>query len=277
MLIDVIIPTFNRAPVLTRAIDSVLNQTVKNFTIHVVDDGSTDETASVLKKYSQHPQVKIHVKKNSGVSAARNFGVAHSSSEWISFLDSDDEWLATKLEKQCDYVKNNPSTQFLHSEEQWIRNGVRVNPKKKHSKESEDLLHRSLNFCLISPSTVLMKRDLFLLHGGFDEELVVCEDYDLWIKILIEQSAGFIPEALIKKYGGHADQLSTKYFAMDYWRIKSLFKIYSTYVLNAELKLEMRSVIKTKCELLLKNYAKYENQTESLEITAILIKISSDI
>ena len=274
MFIDVIIPTYNRASVLARAIESVLNQTYKNFHLHIVDDGSTDNTRELLQKYSLHPQMSVYYQKNSGVSSARNFGVSKAQHEWISFLDSDDEWLPNKLLEQVKYLEAHPLIEFIHSEEQWIRNGVRVNPKKKHSKDSADLFHRSLQFCLISPSTVLMSRKLFLEFDGFDEELIICEDYDLWIKVLAKHEIGFINIDLIKKYGGHNDQLSTKYIAMDYWRIKSLVKIYHSQKLSAVQKNDIQEVIKSKSELLLKNYAKYENKIESSEIEMLVSKIN---
>ena len=179
MRIDVIIPTFNRAPVLMRAIQSVLNQTYQDFTLHIVDDGSTDETASVLVQVQSHPKVVVHRQENRGASAARNFGVKNSTAPYISFLDSDDEWMPEKLQVQANFLKNSPHLSFLHSEEIWVRNGVRVNPKVKHQKSSKNLFIRSLDFCLISPSTVILSRELFLKHNGFDESFTVCEDYDL--------------------------------------------------------------------------------------------------
>ena len=139
MHIDVIVPTFNRQSVLERAILSVLNQTHQDFLLHVVDDGSNDETHLILSKYQTHPKVKIHTKENGGVSSARNFAVKHSSAQWISFLDSDDEWLPGKLEAQVRFLKAHPDISFIHTEEIWVRNGVRVNPKVKHQKSSENL------------------------------------------------------------------------------------------------------------------------------------------
>ena len=91
MLVDVIIPTFNRADVMVKAIDSVLSQTYKNFILHIVDDGSTDHTQLVLEQYKNHPQVKIYFQNNTGVSSARNLAAKNAVGQWISFLDSDDE------------------------------------------------------------------------------------------------------------------------------------------------------------------------------------------
>lgn len=273
MLVDVVIPTFNRAHVMMRAIDSVLNQTYKNFILHVVDDGSTDETQELLKKLCEHPQVKIYHQDNSGVSAARNLAAFNSTGEWISFLDSDDEWMPNKLEVQIKYLKENPELAFLHSEELWIRNGVRVNPKVKHLKSNENIFIRSLDFCIISPSTVIMKRELFVKHQGFDTSFTVCEDYDLWLKILLTDEIGFISTPLIEKHGGHADQLSTKFVAMDYWRIKSLVNLYKSPLAKATQKESIKDVILKKSEMLLKSYIKYQNQKSFDEITSELASI----
>lgn len=277
MLVDVVIPTYNRAHVMKKAIESVLNQSYSNFILHIVDDGSTDETAEFLQEYSTHPKVKLYHQSNAGVSSARNLAAFNSKGEWISFLDSDDEWLPTKLEKQINFLTNHPACRFLHSEELWIRNGVRVNPKLKHQKNNDNIFVRSLDFCLISPSTVIIRRDLFVEHNGFNNNFVVCEDYDLWLKILANEDIGFISDPLIKKHGGHADQLSTKFVAMDYWRIKSLVNLYKAQSLSEEKKEQIKNVLLNKSELLLKSYIKYQNKKSFDEITNDLAGISLTI
>lgn len=269
MKIDVIIPTFNRAHLITRAVQSVLNQSYQNFHLYIVDDGSSDETAAVLRQYSTHPQVTLLTQANKGVSAARNWGVKNSSSAWISFLDSDDEWLPEKLQVQSEFLKHHPEIRFLHAEEIWIRNGVRVNPKQKHSKHSQDILQRSLEFCLISPSTVIMKRELFLQHQGFDEDLPVCEDFDLWNKILMSEEVGFTDQYLIQKYGGHQDQLSTKYVAMDFWRIKSLLSLAGNHPEHQAL---IQSIVEQKAERLLKGYLKHGQLEKHDQLTKMIEK-----
>lgn len=277
MLVDVIIPTFNRADIMVRAIESVLIQTYTNFILHIVNDGSTDNTQLVLEKYKNNPKVKIYFQKNKGVSSARNLASKNASGEWISFLDSDDEWIPTKLETQINYLLKNPDCQFLHSEELWIRNGVRVNPKVKHLKGNDNIFIRSLEFCIISPSTVILSRKLFLASGGFAEEFIVCEDYDLWLRLLLKNDIGFISTPLIKKNGGHSDQLSTKFVAMDYWRIKSLANLYLNKSTNEIQRNSIRNVILKKSDLLLKNYLKHQNYIPLNEIREILSSIKIEI
>lgn len=273
MQIDVIVPTFNRAHTVSRAIDSVLNQTYKDFNLYIVDDGSTDETLHLLEKYKLLPNVHILTMENRGVSSARNLAVKNSSAPWISFLDSDDEWLPNKLEVQTAFLKVNTQFRFLHSEEIWVRNGVRVNPKVKHQKSNENIFLRSLDFCLISPSTVIMKRDLFLECGLFDETFIVCEDYDLWLKVLAREEIGFTNEHVTIKNGGHEDQLSTKFVAMDYWRIKSLASLYQSHHLSNEKKEQIRNVILKKSEILLRGYLKHQNNKAFEEVSSMLSSI----
>jgi glycosyltransferase involved in cell wall biosynthesis len=272
MKIDIIIPTYNRADYLNRSIQSVLNQTNQDFDLIIVDDGSTDHTSKILEPYKSHSKIQIISQENRGVSAARNTGAKSGKNEWLAFLDSDDEWLNDKLENQINFLVKNPELHFLHSEEIWIRNNSRVNPKVKHSKSSNQLIERSLEFCLISPSTVVIKKELFNKFGGFDESLVVCEDFDLWNKILLSEKIGFIETPLINKYGGHSDQLSTTTKAMDYWRIKSLFNLYQrhTNLINEEFKFLILNIIESKSRLLLSNYKKYNNHIQYNEILELL-------
>lgn len=269
MKIDVIIPTYNRAPVLKRAIRSVLNQTYPHFHLYVVDDGSSDNTDLVMQEFSAHPQVSLLTQANQGVSRARNMGVEKSRNDWISFLDSDDEWLPKKLEQQVQFLRAHPHIRFLHAEEIWMRNGIRVNPKARHSKSAPELFKRSLELCLISPSTVIMKRDLFKEFQGFDETFTVCEDYDLWLKIMLREDIGFLPDYVARKYGGHPDQLSTQFPAMDYWRIKSLIALLPR-TNNPETRFEIEAQIALKAPVLLAGFLKHGQEDRHAELVSLL-------
>ena len=269
MLIDIIIPSFNRASILDRAIQSVLNQSHQHFRLFVIDDGSTDRTDLVMAKYAQDEKIFYLKQPNKGVSSARNFGIKTSSADWIAFLDSDDEWLPQKLATQVKFIKDNPDLRFVHSDEIWIRHGVRVNPKKKFDKSNVDIFKRSLELCLISPSTVMMKRELSSQYGHFDESFTICEDYDLWLKILAREEVGHISEDLIRKYGGHDDQLSTRYPAMDFWRIRSMCKLISTNI-SQEKKEMIKEEIKKKAPVLLQGYLKHQNHKKHAELTELI-------
>lgn len=272
MVIDVIIPTFNRAVLLKRAVESVLAQTYQMFHLHVVNDGSTDETDSVMEKFLSDQRVHYLKQKNKGVSGARNFGIHQSQAEWIAFLDSDDQWMPSKLQEQVHFILKNPHLRFVHTNEIWMRNNVRVNPKKKFDKSHDEIFKRSLETCLISPSTVMMKRELAQTHGNFDEKFIICEDYDLWLKILATEEIGFLPQYLVTKYGGHQDQLSTQYPAMDYWRLLSLNSLLKMEIAE-EKKTMVRDEIAKKAPILLQGYEKYSNVERAEEIRKILESI----
>ena len=221
--ISVIIPTFNRRHTLKRAISSVLNQTLKPVEIIVVDDGSTDGTDEWLQLY--HPSIKLISQSNSGVSSARNIGIQHAQTDWISLLDSDDEWLKDKLEKQVNILLKNSNILFCHTDEIWVRNGVRVNQGKKHQKHGGMIFENCLDICRISPSSSLFHRSLLDDVGFFDEELKVCEDYDLWLRITVKYPVLYLDEPLIIKYGGHKNQLSKVPEGIERYRIQTLEKL----------------------------------------------------
>lgn len=263
---SVIIPTFNRALALEHALKSVDEQTFRNFELIVVDDGSTDNTKDICEKF----ELNYIKTENRGVSAARNLAVKNSTGEWLCFLDSDDRWLPHKLQSQFDFIQENPKFPLVHGDEIWIRNGVRVNPMKKHAKAGGDQFIRSVDLCCISPSCVALKKELFIELGGFREDFPVCEDYDLWLKITSKFEVGYIDDFLIKKYGGHEDQLSKKYFAMDYWRVKSIDWILKNTILDIEKKEYVVKSLIIRAQRLVKGYIKHENLKNIDEIEEIL-------
>ena len=221
--ISVIIQTYNRCDLLKRAINSVIKQTITPKEIIIVDNGSTDQTYQMVS--SLFPEINYFIEKKRGVSAARNKGILESKSKWIAFLDSDDAWKPTKLEKQMEYsVFNQDKYRIIHTDETWYRNKKFLNQLKKHKKSGGNIFKNSLQLCCISPSSVVLKKQIFDDYGLFDENLEVCEDYDMWIRITAKEEVGFLDSPLVLKYGGHSDQLSKKFWGMDRFRIKSLEK-----------------------------------------------------
>jgi glycosyltransferase involved in cell wall biosynthesis len=162
---------------------------------------------------------------HTGVAAARNAGVARSRGKYIAFLDSDDLWSPAKLAIQADFMEQNPEMHICQTEEIWIRRGVRVNPKARHRKPSGDIFQRSLELCLVSPSAVMMTKELFYLAGGFDEWFPVCEDYDLWLRIAVGHPVFLIESPLVTKRGGHVDQLSRSTWGIDRFRVLAIAKL----------------------------------------------------
>ena len=227
-MVSVIIPTFNRACLLGRSIESVLSQTYNDYEIIVVDDGSDDGTGEIIKSFNK--QIRFFRIPHSGVSKARNTGIDNAKGDWISFLDSDDYWLPQKLEKQMAYLNVNPEYRICHTDEIWIKNGKRINQGKKHKKYAGWFFSSSLNLCLISPSTVIIAREVFDKAGNFDEGFEYVEDYELWLRITSKYPVGYIGEKLIVKTGGHSDQLSKRIDGIEKYRILALEK----FILNGD-------------------------------------------
>ncbi len=253
MKVSVIIPTYNRFEKLKRAVDSVLNQKFKDFELIVIDDGSTDETRDYFEKFDG---IKYIYQENKGVSAARNTGIKVAKGEWITFLDSDDEWLPDKLQMQMGFAEKNKDIKIIHSNEIWIRNGVRVNEMNKHKKLGGRIYQNSLPLCLISPSAVIIHSAVFNEKGLFDEEYPYAEDYDLWLRLTPYYEIGFIEKPLIKKYGGDEDQLSRNW-GLDVYRVKSLEKMINNPDLNFGDKEKTLNLLRKKLKILEKGYRKH--------------------
>jgi glycosyltransferase involved in cell wall biosynthesis len=246
--VSVIIPTFNRSQKLIRALRSVLKQTFHDYEVIVVDDGSSDDTYQALTSYMPLIQyVRHHV--NRGVSAARNSGIRRACAPWIAFLDSDDYWLEDKLSVQMEYVERNPGTLACQTEEIWIRDGRRVNPRRKHTKPSGDIFAPSLKLCLVSPSSVVLKRLLLDEIGFFDEAFPAAEDYDLWLRISCRYPVYLIDQALVVKEGGHVDQLSRGFIGMDRFRIRAIVKLLQSGILTHEQRRTAIGELSIKCRI----------------------------
>lgn len=267
MHVSVIIPTFNRLEYLKRAVGSVRAQTYQNWDLWVIDDGSTDQTSSWASGEGVHYVRTQHL----GVSHARNLGIQLSCGSWIAFLDSDDEWLDHKLATQIQFAREN-LFKIIHGEEIWIRQGVRINPHKKHQKSGGRIFKKSVDLCCISPSTVMIHRDLFLSEGLFREDFPVCEDYDLWLRLTSKFDVGFIKQPLIRKYGGHS-QLSQKYLAMDYWRIKSLLNLKNSPHLDRDEKAHLKKSLRKRAQILLNGYKKHNNMAHYKEVEWVLAQV----
>ena len=253
--VTVILPSWNRADWLKKSIDSVLEQTFRDFELIVVDDASTDSTQEILTIYSGKFR-SITFAKNLGVSAARNAAVKNCDSEWIAFLDSDDFWHPHKLQKQIAQTVIRAECPIHFTDEIWIRNGVRVNPKKKHQKLEGWIFKPSLELCLMSPSTVLLRRELFEVHGLFDETLPICEDYDLWLRLTAQHQVALLNEKLMTRHGGHADQLSLSEWGIDRYRVQSIIKILKTEKLSPEDRSAAIVVLRKKCEIIINGFRK---------------------
>ena len=247
-LVSVVIPVHNRAGLVTRAVYSVLGQSFRDFELIVVDDGSDDDTAEVLGNFDD--KITVLCQSNRGVSAARNLGIRHAKGELVAFLDSDDEWLPQKLERQLAYFDPVDPCFVCHTDEIWIRNGHEVPQKKQHRKQGGRFFERALRLCLISPSSVIISRELLDSVGWFDEALQAAEDYDLWLRVTAFHNVHFVPEPLVVKHGGHEGQLSHTIPAIDRFRVRAIVNILGNPDLIPEYRHAAETELARKCRIL---------------------------
>jgi glycosyltransferase involved in cell wall biosynthesis len=201
--VSVVIPAYNIAGYIGRAIESVLAQTRKADQIVVVDDGSTDGTADVIKKYV--PRVKYVYQENRGLAGARNTGIRASTCQWVAFLDGDDEWLPQFLELQMGVLQRNPQlvwsimnyTTYLYSEN---RGASFLEPvKARQMLGGKDFFESYFEAFQRGAGgncdAIIVKRDVFENAGYFDEQLRFAEDWDMWLRIAYKwPDVGYVPE-----------------------------------------------------------------------------------
>jgi glycosyltransferase involved in cell wall biosynthesis len=246
MKIAAIIPTYNRADMVTEALLSVLGQTRPADEVIVIDDGSVDKTKNRLSPFL--PKIKYFHQETKGVSAARNLGLKQSHADWLAFLDSDDLWMPEKLEQQANYLQQFPHYKICYTDEEWRKNQKWMNQKRKHRKFSGHIYEKCLPLCIISPSSVMIHRSVFEQVGMFDEELPACEDYDLWLRICSRYPVLYLDRRLIVKRAGEWWQLSGQH-SLDKYRIVALDKILRTGQLDEEKSSQTLFTLRQKCRI----------------------------
>ncbi len=235
--VSVIIPTYNRSEYLSRALESIRRQTVKCGEIIVVDDGSTDQTASVVESFSLRCTVDVNYlwQENRGPAAARNSGISVARYPYIAFLDSDDHWNKKKLELQFAAMNENPEYWISHTREKWFRNGKHLNQKKFHIPRHGNIFDHCLLLCGVGMSTVMLKKELFSIVGNFDESLRCCEDYDFWLRVSCRFLFYLVDLPLTVKEGGRVDQVSWVYrVGMDKLRIQAITNLVDSGILHKD-------------------------------------------
>jgi glycosyltransferase involved in cell wall biosynthesis len=252
MDISTVIPTHNQA------IQSVQEQSAAPREIIVVDDGSTDGTADSIA--AEFPDVRLLRQENAGVSAARNKGIGAARHDWIAFLDSDDTWLPHKLARQQELLEENPELRVCHTDEIWIRNGRRVNPGKRHVKPEGWIFRQCLPLCCVSPSAILVHREVFEQVGNFDEQLPACEDYDMWLRIFHRFPVGLVRDAYVVKNGGHGDQLSRRFWGMDRFRVHALAGLLGSASLSDGDRAASIRMLRQKCGILIQGMERRGNR-----------------
>jgi glycosyltransferase involved in cell wall biosynthesis len=270
--VSVIITTHNRREFVQEAIESVLKQDFSDYEIIVVDDGSTDGTKEAL---GASKDITYCYQENRGVSRARNQGLIIARGGLISFLDSDDLWTPKKLTVQTEVMEKEQEISVTYTDEIWIRKGTRVNPKNKHRKYSGLIFEKCLPLCIISPSSVMLRREIFDKVGTFDEDLPVCEDYDLWLRIAARFPILFINEQLIIKRGGHEGQLSHRFWGNDRFRVTALEKIINNGTLDGrQRELAVQELIR-KSSILEQGFSKRGKREEAFYYQDLIRKYQS--
>lgn len=222
-MISVIIPFYNRPALLLEALQSLEEQTFRDWECILVNDGSTDSSAAIAREWLDGRQGRLIELPHSGMAGlARNRGASESRGDWIAFLDSDDLWKPEKLERQIRRAEEAPEIRLWHCREIWDREGRRVSQKGQRHRREGDIFTDALNKCIIGPSTVLIRRDLWEETGGFREDLEIAEDYELWLRMTCRESVGYLEEPLTVKRAGKWDQLSEKYGQIEIFRIEGL-------------------------------------------------------
>ena len=196
--VSVVIPTFNRARVLSEAVDSALAQTFSDLEIVIVDDGSTDDTiGTVERRYASRPQVRLLQKANGGPATARNTGLKSAEGELIAFLDSDDLWLPGKLMLQVDLLDRTPEAGLVFCDRvgEGPDSPTRFETKGfKGDTSLKGILKKGFPFA--TPS-VIVRRSVLDEVGLFDEAFTCAEDWDLWIRILARFPITFVDKPLV--------------------------------------------------------------------------------
>lgn len=201
--VSVVIPAYNSAATIVRAVESVLCQCEPNLEIIVVDDGSTDGTAELLAvRYPE--QVIVIRQENRGAAAARNRGIAAARGEYVAFLDADDEWMPEKLRLQIAQMEANLGAALCFADMSHWEHGREVNSSYLRERGmgacGGSIFNHLLQECFIFTPTVVVRRTVFEAVGSFDESLRICEDYDLWLRIAERFELIFVDAPLLKRH-----------------------------------------------------------------------------
>lgn len=229
--ISVVIPTYNRANLLSRSIQSVLNQTYEDFEIIVVDDASSDGTEEIIKHFDDQRIKYIRHEENRGAAAARNTGIRYSRSNYIGFLDDDDEWAPVKLERQIQHLEKHCQADVVYTgmsvcdSERGKIFGILL-PEKSGSIFSDLLVDN----CVGTTSSVLMRKECLENENLFDEEMPSCQDWDMWLNLSRFCVFDFVKEPLTI-YHIHKKRISTSDEAVLLGR-KMIFEKYKEEIIS---------------------------------------------
>jgi glycosyltransferase involved in cell wall biosynthesis len=271
-LVSVIIPTYNRAASLCEAVRSVLAQSLRDFRLIVVDDGSTDDTLMRLGEFEDSRLLRLPLEHRGMPGRARNAGASVAQGRYLAFLDSDDLWLPEKLERQMRLFQAHAQTRLCHTRELWLRGGREISQAGQRHRREGDIFRDALVKCVIGPSTVIVEKDFFERCGGFREDLEIAEDYELWLRMSFNSPVAYLDEGLtIKRAGmqakGEAANLSEKYGHIEVFRIKALRDLLAggAFAALPEKEACARAELVRKCEIHAAGCYKRGRQAEARE------------
>lgn len=207
-VVSVVTPTYNRAGFLPTAVSSVLAQTMHDIELIIVDDGSVDDTRTVLEPFLTDHRIRYFYQENQGQSRARNFALEKANGEFVAFLDSDDAWSPEKLEKQLAIFQSDPGIDVVHGDEAIIDEHGDVVSLDNMKRHSGRITRQLLADNSVSITTALVKRRCFEEMGGFDASLEVADDYELWLRFSARYWFHYEP-GIVACYRVMADQIST--------------------------------------------------------------------
>jgi glycosyltransferase involved in cell wall biosynthesis len=199
-LVSVVIPTYNRATLLYRSVNSILIQTIKDFELIIVDDGSTDNTGRVVKSFNDKRIRYICYNENKGACAARNIGIKNSRGKFIAFQDSDDEWLPEKLQKQLDCFNKTPEIGVAYCTFWKIKGDKQIIAPSNKENINGNIFYQILKEQFITTQSILVKRECFSKAGYFDESLPRLQDWELLIRLSKYYDFAFVDEPLLRTY-----------------------------------------------------------------------------
>lgn len=255
--VSVIVPTYNRGPLIEEAVRSILQQSFREIEIVVLDDGSTDDTYLRLSHLQREleltpgaPTLRVHYQDHLGFPGqARNVAAGLARGRYLAFLDSDDLWLPGKLEAQLALHQADAAVRISHTREEWMRGGRSISQVGQKHKREGFLFYDALWKCIMGPSTVVMGRELFEEYGGFREEIEIAEDYELWLRITTFERVGYLNTPYTVKRDGNWGQLSHKYGHIEGFRITALCNLIDSGWFPDDLASHARQTAVRKCSI----------------------------
>ena len=245
-LVSIVIPVFNSAKYITECLNSVLNQSYKNFEIIIADDGSTDNTVELINNY-QSDLIVVYSQENSGQGRARNLAVEKANGEWIAFIDSDDIWFIDKLEKQLELCKN-----YVWSHTDYFFIGNIVAPHTRSidfvSNNSGDIFDHLVVDNTIATSTVMIKKSIFKEFGGFNTSYRALQDWDLWLRIAKKYEIGYYDKPLAE-YRVHSSSVSRSTRRNFPYHMEIINRIFSDEGIAADRRHLKRDALSQSCQI----------------------------